>query len=61
MSAGDKHYLAEDKYSTMKRGYLYGKKGEPVTEISRSDKVLVVQGKKERFSVTTDQLILKTN
>lgn len=50
------HYLLEDVFSGGKKPHLYGKAGEKVLEISRSDKTLIVEGKKERFPVNENKL-----
>lgn len=56
------YYLTEDKFSACKRGYLYGKAGELVREISKSvcGQVVIVQGR-EAFPVHIKQLIIKSN
>lgn len=51
-----KYFLTEDIKSTFRKGYIYGKKGEEVTEVSRSGHVLIVEGKTGRFPVTIEKV-----
>ena len=48
---GDTIKLLKDKISLGKRKYVYGIKGEKCKVVSLMGDVLIVQGKKERFSV----------
>jgi hypothetical protein len=54
-----KYRLLTDVFSTTKRGYKYGSAGEIVKEVAVHEHVIIVEGKKERFSVTNDKLIIK--
>ncbi|MDF3076158.1 MAG: hypothetical protein K0S09_47 [Sphingobacteriaceae bacterium] len=50
--------LLTDKYSTMKKGLLYGKKGDKVTVIETYHRAVIVEGKDgKRFSVKVEELI----
>lgn len=61
MEAVNKYYLKEDVKSNFhrnKESIIYGEKGDKVTEIARSEHVLVVEDKKgERFPVNIEKLI----
>lgn len=52
-----KYYLKEDIKSTFNPKVTYGKQGDKVTEIARTDHVLIVEDKKgERFPVSIERL-----
>jgi predicted proteasome-type protease len=44
-------YLIEDVYSSFRKAYLYGQKGDKVILIADKGNVLIVQGLKEAFPV----------
>jgi hypothetical protein len=48
--------LLIDKYSTVRKKHLYGKKGERVKQISVSDAVLIVEGQTGRFSIRSNEV-----
>jgi hypothetical protein len=57
VSEQETYFLSRDVYSFVKRGRLYGKMGDPVTVIKRSDHVLIVQLKSgDRFSVLQEDI-----
>jgi hypothetical protein len=51
------YVLTDDVYSCVKKGLLYGKKNEMVTEIWRSGEVAIVRGSLGLFSMTIRELI----
>jgi predicted RecB family endonuclease len=52
--------LAADVVSTFKKGFIYGKKGTGVTEVTRSGDILIVEDKNgERYSVNVNKLLPK--
>ena len=59
MATGDVYVLTEDKMSAFRNNgkpNIKGLKGDKVTEISRSDKVVIVEGDTGRFSVNVEIL-----
>lgn len=56
---GDTYILAADHFSATNKKHQYGKWGDKVTEISQSDNTLIVQGKREAFSINIHKLIKK--
>jgi hypothetical protein len=56
------YYLAEDIYSTFKKGHIYGIKGEIVTQIADAVACVIVENiKGDRYSVNKSKLILKND
>ena len=52
-----RYILAEDVKSTFNKGYIYGKKGDEVKQITVTGHVAIVEGKKERYPVNINKLI----
>ena len=50
-------YLKEDIYSTVKKGWLYGSRGEKVRLVSEMGEVLIVEGKTGRFPVRREMVL----
>jgi predicted proteasome-type protease len=46
--------LLIDHHSTFNKGQLYGSKGDKVTIIDDTGEVLIVEGKKGRYSITKE-------
>jgi hypothetical protein len=50
--------LLIDHHSTFNKGQLYGSKGDKVTIIDDTGEVLIVEGKKGRYSITRNKLLI---
>ncbi len=52
--------ILHDIVSTFKKGFVYGKKGDTVTEVCRTGDVLIVEDKKgERYPANINKLLPK--
>lgn len=53
-----RYRLTEDAKSTFRKGYVYGRKGDEVTEVSVSDPAVIVEAKDgSRFPINKSKLI----